>query len=118
MRTIVVVGAGGFGREVLDVIDAVNAQASDPRWRVGGVVDDGISDSNLRLLEVRDVQHLGGTEAYLARAEPANYVIGIGSPTTRRAVADKFDHAGHQAATLVHPSATRGFGVRGSDEGR
>ena len=39
---VVVVGAGGHGREVLGVIQAINAaDPAGPTWRVLGFVDDG-----------------------------------------------------------------------------
>jgi sugar O-acyltransferase (sialic acid O-acetyltransferase NeuD family) len=38
-------------------------------------------------------------------------VVGVGAPSTRRLVSEKFDSAGYEAATLVHPTVTRGFDV-------
>ena len=52
---IVVVGAGGFGRETLDVVEAVNAAASQPAFEVLGVVDDAPSAENLVRLKSREV---------------------------------------------------------------
>ncbi|WP_204163736.1 acetyltransferase [Nocardioides solisilvae] len=116
---LVVVGAGGFGREVLDVVDAVNAAAagngSAAPWTVAGVVDDSPSEQNLALLADREVAHLGGVQDLvdgLAGTRPTHYTVGIGSPRVRRAVAERLDVAGLRPATLVHPSVTRGFDVR------
>lgn len=109
---VVVVGAGGFGREVLDVLDAVSTTGSScEQLRLSGVVDDAPSAANRRLLEQRGVAHLGGVEAFLASAPPGGYVVGVGSTVVRRRVADAFDRAGHVPVTLVHPAATRGHGV-------
>lgn len=108
---IVIVGAGGFGREVIDVIDAINAQADEPAWRVVGVVDDAPSEVNLDRLQRRGTEFLGGTVVPLSWPDRAHYVVGIGNPRVRRAIADRYDAAELQAATLVHPSATCGFGV-------
>jgi hypothetical protein len=108
---LVVVGAGGFGREVLDVVDAINAVAAEPVWQVAGVVDDAPSAENLARLARRGVAHLGAVEEYLATAAPASYVVGVGSPPARRQLAERFEAAGHAAATLMHPSATQGFDV-------
>jgi sugar O-acyltransferase (sialic acid O-acetyltransferase NeuD family) len=109
--TLVVVGAGGFGREVLDVVDAVNAVAVEPVWKVVGVVDDAPSEKNRERLTRRGVEYLGGVEDYLATSKPGGYVVGVGSPRARRQLAERFDAAGHAAVTLVHPSASRGFDV-------
>lgn len=103
-----VVGAGGFGREVLDVAEQMASTGHG--WDVLGVIDDAISDENLRLLSDRGYRHLGGSAA-LETMVPTNYVIGIGSPRVRRTLADRFDAAGHRAAILVHPSATFGSEV-------
>lgn len=112
MKDLVVVGAGGFGREVLDVVDAINDAAPTPVWQVTGVLDDAPSDVNLGLLSVRGVDFLGPIDDYLSRSPGAAYVVGIGSPRVRRMIAEKFDAAGLAAATVVHPSVTQGFDVQ------
>lgn len=112
--TLVVVGAGGFGREVLDVVDAVNASAADPVWTIAGVVDDRPTEANLAHLRTRGVAHLGTTSDLVDgdRADrPTHYVVGIGNPTVRRAIVERLDAAGLSPAALVHPSVTHGFDV-------
>lgn len=109
---LVVVGAGGFGRETLDVIDAVNAHAIEPVWDVRGVVDDSPTTVNLERLRRRGVSFLGATDVPLAWPKPVHYIIGIGSPTVRRLIADRYDAADFKAASLVHPAATLGFDVQ------
>lgn len=109
---IVIVGAGGFGREVIDVIDAINAEADAPVWEVLGVVDDAPTEVNLGRLERRGTPFLGATDEPLGWANPVHYVVGIGSPRVRRTIADRYDEAKLWAATLAHPSATQGFDVR------
>jgi sugar O-acyltransferase (sialic acid O-acetyltransferase NeuD family) len=47
----------------------------------------------------------------LAPDDPAMFSVGIGSPRVRALIASKFEAAGATAATLIHPSATFGFGV-------
>lgn len=108
---IVVIGAGGFGREVLDVISAINQASAEAVWEVLGVVDDSPSPVNLDRLEKRGVTFLGGTEVPLDWHKPASYVVGIGSPRVRRIVAERYDAASFQAAVLLHPTATHGFDV-------
>ncbi len=108
---LVVVGAGGFGREVLDVVDAINAAAHSPAWDVLGVLDDSPTDLNLERLRHRGAAFLGGVDDFLRTKTDCQYVVGVGAPATRRLVAEKFDSTGHEAATLVHPTVTRGFDV-------
>ncbi|MDN4163306.1 NeuD/PglB/VioB family sugar acetyltransferase [Nocardioides abyssi] len=108
---IVVIGAGGFGREVLDVISAINEASPEAIWEVLGVVDDSPTPANLARLEKRGVTYLGGTEVPLGWQEPSSYVVGIGSPSVRRVLAERYDASSFQAAVLVHPTATHGYDV-------
>ena len=112
---LVVVGAGGFGRETADVVEAVNAAALEPVWHLVGVVDDTPSDAHLGRLSRRGIAYLGATDDVLGGAERPSYVVGIGSPSTRRRIAERFDAAGFTAATLVHPAATVGSDVQLGD---
>jgi sugar O-acyltransferase (sialic acid O-acetyltransferase NeuD family) len=104
-QAIVIVGAGGFGREVLDVIEAVNAVR--PTWDFVGFLDDGCPDETL--LGQRQATHLGPT-AMLVDLD-AHYVIGIGSGEARSRIAELGSAAGCRAATLIHPAATIGSDV-------
>lgn len=105
---IVVVGCGGFGREVIDVVDAVNANSVEPTFELLGVLDDSPSVQNLERLAARSVKYLGGINDFLATKPNVGYVIGIGSPGTRRVLAKRFDEAGCEPVSLVHPSVTMG----------
>lgn len=109
MRDIVIVGCGGFGREVHDVIDAINAV--EATWNVIGYVDDAPSPENTQLIEARGQRVLGGIDDLLQR-DPVAYTIGIGRTRTRRGIDEKFLARGWQAATLIHPSVTMGHDVR------
>lgn len=105
MRDLVIVGAGGHGRELLDVAEAVNAVR--PTWRVLGVLDDG--DPRRDRLERRGATLLGGL-ANLAGLD-ADYVVGVGDSEVRARVDVIATASGHQAAVLVHPAATVGADV-------
>lgn len=102
---IVIVGAGGFGREVLDVIEAVNVL--EPTWNFLGFLDDGSPDEEL--LARRRAEHLGPS-AGLADID-AHYVIGVGSGEVRARIDTLAAEVGRRPATLVHPSATIGSDV-------
>lgn len=113
---VVVIGGGGFARETLDVINAENgsfeSRTGRPRWVVRGVVDDRLSAENGDRLERLGVTHLGGLDELEEADWRGWYVVGIGSTSVRRRVADRLDEAGFRAATVVHPSATMGADVR------
>lgn len=101
---IVIVGCGGHGREVFGIIAALNEGGGV--WKVVGFVDDAPAESNLRGLERLGTSWLG-PNALLAELE-AHFVIGIGDPRIRAAVAAELDPLGRPAARLVHPAATVG----------
>ena len=105
---IIIVGAGGFGREALDVVKACNESANGPFYDIVGVVDSRPSDLNLKRLAAAGINYLGTESDWLERDQAAHYLIGIGDPATRRIVSERFESAGHIAATVLHPSAVFG----------
>lgn len=106
-RGLVVVGAGGFGREALDVLEAVIGAGTG--LRLLGVVDSGPSESNLARLRDRDVPFLGSEDAWLSEERTGlAYVVGVGLPGPRERIAARFDAAGLDPVTLIHPAAVIG----------
>jgi sugar O-acyltransferase (sialic acid O-acetyltransferase NeuD family) len=99
VRDIAIYGCGGFGREVLQILHALNAQA--PQWNcLGFVIDPGIAHPEAvhGLPVVEDI-------ATLERGTRADLAIAIGAPAVRRRVALRMAAAGHAFPTLVHPRA-------------
>jgi sugar O-acyltransferase (sialic acid O-acetyltransferase NeuD family) len=103
---VVVVGASGFGRECLDVLEAMAAAGSPVE--VAGVVDDDPSEHNRELLAARGVAYMGTIEEWLAGGLDAGYVLGVGSPLVRRLLAAQLEEAGARPFTVIHPSALLG----------
>ncbi|MBY6060309.1 acetyltransferase [Microbacterium esteraromaticum] len=110
-RDLIVVGAGGFGRETLDVVEAINTVEPVPEWNVLGVVDDGPAETHLSRLEARGYRHLGGIDQ-LEVHPGAAVVIAIGAPNVRARIASALEATGVVFATLVHPRAVVGSQVR------
>lgn len=108
---LVIIGAGGFGREVLDVVqafDLLGASAGERRVCLG-FIDDGIVDGD-RLERVGST-HLGGSDD-LHRFKGARFVVGVGDPAVRERLAARAVDAGlTPAPPLVHPTATLGADV-------
>jgi sugar O-acyltransferase (sialic acid O-acetyltransferase NeuD family) len=103
MRTIAILGASGFAREVADVVDSLGGQAvfvaRDRAER------DGWSFPGEILLE----------EEIVARGD-VDLAIGIGENAVRERVAGRFPD--RSFPTLIHPSATFGRGQRDRLEAR
>lgn len=105
---IVIVGAGGFGREALDVLDEVNRSSREPGYELLGVLDDRPSDLNLERLSARGVPWLGAVGSWLQQVQDARFVVAIGAPGVRKKVVGELVAAGLRPATLVHPRAMVG----------
>lgn len=108
---LVVVGAAGTGREVLDIIAACNADGA--RWEVVGVLDDRPAPENLERLAVRDVPYLGTIEDFRAAGSRSvhHFTLGVAFPHLRRLLAAKVEAGGLRPVTLVHPQAILGSQV-------
>src|SRR6478752_2343683 len=88
VQRVVIIGAGGFGREVLDVLDD---RTPDPG-----------------LLAPYGVAHLGPAQ-HLAELEPdVGYVIGLGAPPVRERLDQLGLSLGRSSPVLVHPTASVG----------
>ena len=111
---LVIVGAGGFGREVLDVVDAMNAGGAGIGFV--GYVDD--ADASVPLLERRAARYLGAVERLTdgSTVDPdAGFVIGIGAGDVRRRLDGILTNAGRRPLVLIHPMATVGGDCRIGD---
>jgi sugar O-acyltransferase (sialic acid O-acetyltransferase NeuD family) len=101
-RDLLLVGAGGFARETVDVVRAINEQR--PIWRLLGFLDD---DAALHGTEVDGVPVLGGL-AHIQRYPEALVVVCIGNPGnyfSRKRVVRRLGLPPSRYATLIHPSA-------------
>ena len=99
---LVIVGAGGFGRECLDIVEAINAHGGD--IELVGYVDDHGGDA--AWLGRRGVACLGPVDSAPTHAE--RFVIAIGNGPARRNIEDVLAATGTSALVLVHPQATLG----------
>lgn len=99
-RKLYIVGAGGFGREVLWLAERMNKQ--NEIWDIQGFIDD---DQNTHGQELNGKKVLGGC-TYLENLTEDVYVIcAIGSAKTKKCVVDKLSKInGIHFATLVDPS--------------
>jgi len=99
---IVIYGAGGFGREVLQIIRDINSASKNPIWNpVGFLVDQEYVKDDL----VNGLPILGSAD-WLKDNCDAKIVVALGSPSLRRRVSEKLERiAGNCFATIIHPRA-------------
>ena len=101
-KEILVYGAGGFAREVKDVVDA--NETVDPGIRCLGFVDDAPQNRGHLLNEL---PVWGGEEVISDFRSRAQFLIGIGNSAARKKVAEKISRYGGAFATIVHPTVVR-----------
>jgi sugar O-acyltransferase (sialic acid O-acetyltransferase NeuD family) len=96
---VAIIGAGGYGREILEYADDANAQGWG--FRVAGFYDDA--------LDARDGHAPGhpvlGPLTAIADSPLRHFIIALGSPETRRMAAGLVAAAGKELVSLVHPRA-------------
>lgn len=105
MKRLVVVGAGGHAREVLDLIDAINADR--PQYDVVGLLADWEPDP--APLAVWELDWLGSIRRLEELDPDVAFVIGIGDSRARRDIDARI--SGRDSPVLVHPNATVGRAV-------
>jgi sugar O-acyltransferase (sialic acid O-acetyltransferase NeuD family) len=98
LRPLVIVGAGGLGREVLVLLHQLNDQ--QPTWDLRGFYDDVPPSTALPL------PYLGTVADLRATAEPMAVAVAVGSSQARTAVVARLS-AGHLSfPTLIHPGVS------------
>lgn len=102
---LVIVGAGGLGREILDIIEAMNAVM--PTYSFLGFLDDSLARSDE--VDRRNARVIG-TSADIASLN-ALYLLGIGDGKSRAKLDEVLSRMGYAPGRAVHPAATIGTDV-------
>lgn len=99
IQNVVIVGAGGFGREVLRYV--LDTYGSDPDTQVKGFLDDRPPDLASFGL---GIPVLGDTHGYRPQ-DGDRLIIALGEPKLRQMMAERFGALGARFLTVVHPTA-------------
>jgi sugar O-acyltransferase (sialic acid O-acetyltransferase NeuD family) len=105
MQPIVIIGAGGFGREIFWLIEDINRAA--PTWDILGFADDDLS----ALDPFDQYGAVRWSIDELPISECKNYVCAVGSPAIRKTIVDRLTERELSWATLIHPAAGVGPGA-------
>lgn len=105
-RSVVIVGAGGFGREVYCLIRALQARGQS--WDVLGFLDDAPSALNTELVARLGSKILGPVN-HARHLGPIAAVAAIGSGQIRQEVVARLHRFVAAWPVLVHPEATIGL---------
>lgn len=102
MKDIAIFGAGGFGREVLTIINAINK--IEPTYNVIGFFDDGLTVGK----DVNGHPVLGGMEALNCWSKELDIVVAVGSPVIKCKIVETIKNSKIGFPTLIHPQAIVG----------
>lgn len=97
MKDIVIIGAGGFGREVAVLIEDINKQ--EPTWNIVGFVDDNsdVAGNIVNGIEVvGNIEWLKNQQLYVINA--------IGNGNIREQINLRLTASKNKFATLIHPN--------------
>lgn len=98
MQDIIIVGAGGMGREVLAVLKNINVVS--PTWNFLGFVDDGKQVGDI----VNNTKVLGGLDYLQTLSNKTAVVIAISLPKIRKQLKEKITNSNIYFPTIIHPS--------------
>lgn len=97
MEKLVIIGVGGFGREIAWLVERINKL--NPTWELIGFIDD---NEDLHGNIVNDYQVLGNSNWLKEHKNHMKAVCAIGNPKVRKKVIQKLN--GVEFATLIDPS--------------
>lgn len=98
-QKVVTIGAGGFGREVLDIFEADNEKRA--AWKILGFIDDNPEIQGQR---IRGYPVLGGVDWFSSEAKNVKTVIAVGDNRVRKKIAQKVTDYGGKFCNIIHPS--------------
>ena len=99
MKNLVIIAAGGCGREVLQWAKDINEK--NPHWNIKGFLDD--NPEALNGLKC-DMSMLGTIDEYIVQPDD-EFVCCIGNSNVRKMVVEKLKEKGAVFTTMVHPKA-------------
>jgi sugar O-acyltransferase (sialic acid O-acetyltransferase NeuD family) len=102
-KKLIVIGAGGFAPETIEVVHAINAV--DHRWDLIGLLDDR---SELHGNEILGLPVIGSVDT-ATQYDESDFVVSTGTEYdyfSRKHIVQRLGLAPHRYATLVHPAVS------------
>jgi len=100
MIKLLIIGAGGFGREVLEYARDIK-EAGKAEWEIGGFLDDNLKALDNYSYEYKVVDTIKDHEV----SEQYVYICAIGNPKTKLAIGRRFMEEGANFISIIHPAA-------------
>lgn len=102
LKDIAIFGVGGFGREVLTLIQDING--AEPTYNIIGFFDDAHHKGE----NINGYPTLGTTEDLNRWGKPLCVVVAVGNPITRKKIVEKIANPLVSFPTIIHPSVLIG----------
>ncbi len=99
MKRIIVVGAGGFGRELIWWIEDINRV--EKKWEIIGFIDDDIHALDAYPCDYKIV----GTIKDWTPKDDEEFALALGSPSLKRKIVKILKDKGAKFADVIHPTA-------------
>jgi len=100
-HSIVIYGAGGFGREVAWIIRDINSQNSGEQWEVVGFADD---DPTRQDMTICGIPVLGSIERICQTVDAFACVCGLGEPSVKALTIPRLQDHTSDFPAIIHPS--------------
>lgn len=101
MKKIAIFGAGGFGREVKTIVDAIN-KTQPNTYNFVGFYDDGKEKGSI----INGFPVLGGIKELNEVTSELSLIISIGDPKIKKVILDKIENSNLQFPTIIHPNTS------------
>ena len=99
MKKIIIIGAGGFGREVQWLIERINQK--EKTWDLIGYIDDKIEEGTI----INGLPILGNLQYLINTEEKIAVICAIGTSETRRKIINRLkDNSNIEYPNLIDPS--------------
>lgn len=100
MKDLVIIAAGGCGREVLQIAKDINKTSLT--WNIKGFLDDNPKSLSGKIC---DIDVICSIDDYVIE-ENDKFICCIGNSAVRKSVTEKMKARGAKFATIIHPNAT------------
>lgn len=98
MKDIIIVGAGGCGREVANWIEDINKEKKT--WNILGFIDDNLNVSCAVSSKYKIVDSISN---HIPRRN-TYYAMGIATPAVKKEIAEMLMNRGAEFVSIIHPS--------------
>ncbi len=99
MKKIVIIGAGGFGREIKTIIDSINKV--DPTFDFIGYYDDGLEKGTL----INGIPTLGKVSDLNTIKEELGVILAVGNPAVKKKIISKIKNDNISFPNIISPNA-------------